>query len=226
MIYKLNLRTGLLNKKAWQGFAADIYAAAVDNDVIKMGEVFDSLMLLQPDARFDLLPKDSTTAILSSGGKIVGEEIVLTLSIDLTPAEITFNLNRYATTPNDFVIGHLLDIGGKLRLYRPFDPRILKFCGNDIKKVSGVDITTYQDKGKTLGFKPFLSLSMTCEIQSLEVPGEDFVPFTDTQTGYWLALRLIIDKHQRKNPDYSMADLVRVAVGDAPRDFEVDSTAP
>lgn len=225
MLYKFNLRPGNLTTKVWQAFASDLYAAVVEKKVIAIGEAIDTILALDQGARFDLMTPDRNDAILSSGGKLMGSEIPITLNIDLSPAELIFQLSRYATGTNSDVIAHLVSIDGKLRLYRPFDPRILKACGKDISKVHGIDIISFEEKDNGIGIKNFLENTLSHAIVDIIEPKFGLKPEEDA-LGYWLALKLILDKTHRKYPDYTLADLVRVTVGDNPRDLEVDNTAP
>ncbi len=226
MLYKLNLRPGNLSTKVWQGFASDLYAAVVEKKIENIGEAIDTMLALDQGARFDLMTPDRNDPVLSSGGKIMGTEIPITLVIDLTPAELIFQLNRYATGVNGDIIAHLVSIDGKLKLYRPFDPRILKACNKDITKVHGVDIISFSSKEAGIGIKNFLDNKLCHAIASIDEPLFGVNPEAIDGLGYWLALKLIIDKTHRKYPEYTLADLVRVTVGDNPRDLDVDNTAP
>lgn len=226
MLYKFNLRPGNLTSKVWQAFAADLYTAVVEKKIESIGEAIDTMLALDQGARFDLMTPDRNDPVLSSGGKIMGGEIPITLVIDQTPAELIFQLNRYATGVNGDIIAHLVSIDGKLKLYRPFDPRILRACGKDISKVHGVDIVRFDTKESGIGIKNFLENKISHAIASIGEPLFGVNPEAIDGLGYWLALKLIIDKTYRKYPEYTLADLVRVAVGDNPRDLDVDSTVP
>lgn len=227
MIYKLNLRSGNLKTEVWQDFAANIYAAAAKNNIEEFGTYLDNIIAASDNVRFDLIPKDQNEAILSGGGKKVGEELTFTLDIPLSPVGLIFQLSRYATGTNGNVIAHLVSINGKLKLWKAFDQRILKQSGGDVGKVYGIDIISFLGDPNVyvksfLEKETFASFSQSEYFENLD--GRAGSIQAAASLSCWIILKQLTDKLRKKHPDYSLPDLIRVAVGDVPRDVEVDST--
>lgn len=228
MIYKLNLRPGNLKTEVWQDFAASIYAAIANNNIEEFGTYLDNIIAAGDNVRFDLVPKDQNEAILSGGGKKVGEELTFTLDIPLTPVGVIFQLSRYATGTNGDVIAHLVSIDGKLKLWKAFDQRILKQSAGDVSKVYGIDIISYPGD-PTVYVKAFLEKETFSGFSQLDY-FENFEKYIATpqlaaSLGFWIILKQLTDKLRKKYPDYSLGDLIRTAAGDVPRDVAVDSNS-
>lgn len=228
MIYKLNLRPGNLKTEVWQEFAANIYAAIANKNIEEFGGYLDNIIAVGENVRFDLVPKDQNEAILSGGDKKVGEELTFTLDIPLTPVGVIFQLSRYATGSNGDVIAHLVSIDGKLKLWKAFDQRILKQAGGDVSKVYGLDIISEPGE-PNVSIKAFLEKETFAAFNQLDYFESWERAHHSLQSagalGFWIILKQLVDKLRKKYPDYSLGDLVRVAVGDVPRDVEVDSNS-
>lgn len=224
--FNLSIRKGDVDVNDIQILIADFFAAlAAPNCVQLMGEALDRYAVSAKATsdlagRWDIFEVNDANAVLSTGGRKMGDEISVPFTINRSARDLIFGLPRFAAGHNGEVIAHLCAIDGQVKLYPPFDPRLLKLEKQG-KKITGMDICRYGNEG-AITVKGYLKEQIDFTFESLSELVETEVSAAGSYSA-WLSIRQATRSVFKKYPDYTAADIVRVAIGKEPRNLEVDS---
>lgn len=224
--FNLSIRKGDVDVNDIQILIADFFAAlAAPNSIQLMGEALNryatNAKTTNPLAgRWDIFEVNDANPVLSTGGRKMGDEISVPFTVNKSARDLIFGLPHFAAGHNGEVIAHLCAIDGQVKLYAPFDPRLLKLEKQG-KKIIGMDICRFGDEG-SITVKGYLKEQIDFTFESL-VDLVETEMVTPGNYSAWLSIRQATRSVFKKHPEYTPADIVRVAVGKEPRNLEVDS---
>lgn len=233
----LIIHTGDDSIKHWHKLISDFYAAIDDaNPIEAIGLAFDKYeALVGNKVRWEIIEVETSRTLIANDGRKHGQSMTFPFTLlNHNATNFLFGLNKWAYGENRNIIGHLLSINGKIKLWKPWDPRILSLSKKGDGTVStwpvGFDIITeaetkFSDKPGDVLIKPFMGADTFARFNDL-VGNSMFYGEGEKleHAGIWMMLKQATANQQKKHVDYTFADLVRVTVGDLPRDVKVDST--
>lgn len=224
--FNLSIRKGEVDVNDIQNLIADFFAAlAAPNCIQLMGEALIRYGINAKSntaiaGRWDIFALTDSNPVLSSGGRKMGDEISVPFTINKEPRDLIFGLPQFAAGHNGEVIAHLCEIGGQVKLYPAFDPRLLKLEKQG-KAIVGIDICRSDEKG-SISIKSYLCEQIDYTIDNLHSIDNE-VELVPGFYSAWLAVRQATKAAFKKHPEYTPADIVRVSVGKVPLNLEVDS---
>lgn len=237
----LVVHSGDSGAEKWHKLVSDFYGAIDSKNTIEsLIETFNNFTeSTNGKGRWDIVEQKTSKTLLSTGGRKFGEPMTFPFTLlNLSDHELIFGLNQWAAGLNSDVIAHLLSINGKVKLWKAWDPRILKAYERGDGTVRtwpvGFDILPEKEfndghrKPGNIFVKNFMSDHTYARFEDLTNGnqfGSEFNAQNFEHVGAWIAIKQIIAPMQKKFPEYTLADIVRMAVGDVPRDVAVDSNS-
>ncbi|ELF5187086.1 hypothetical protein RBD99_002760 [Salmonella enterica] len=222
MQYILFMRQGNASTAEFQTLIASLFAAAATQKIQPLHEALIAIDTLNKNIRWGLQERNSSELTISNQARPVGEELQFIINIDFQPYELIFTMPEFAAGTNRQIIGHVLCIDGDYRLYKPFDPRIMRRAKGNLNRIWGLDLyAAKEDRGVSI--KPFLERDTNAHVES-----HDLQPSVEVHSmhgaAYSILIHQLVAKVRKTHSDYALSDLVRVTVGNNPVLVEVDST--
>jgi hypothetical protein len=222
--------------RLWHKLVSEFYAAVDEprplEAIATAFENYDNA--LGDKVRWEIVEQETSRTLIANNGRKHGSSMTFPFSLnDVDATDFIFGLSKWAYGENRNIIGHLLSINGKLKLWKPWDSRILtltkKGDGDIYTWPVGYDIVAetnpIHDDPIAIFIKPFMQPDTFATFRDLtgnRMFGGEGQKIE--HAGIWMMIKQLTATQLKKHPDYTIADLIRVTVGDLPRDVKVDST--